>query len=449
MTPPPRVVRPVIAMSAPNEPVALGDGEMTLRVEGQERLLEGKLTLDWLPSPRIWFRGDLQGSWAPEFLGPGTIEVDGWVRENPCVVVTARHREGGSYPVGGFLSSPAARGDLLDEVNELRFALVNFPSYRGREVCDVEARSWLNGRLDFEFGSWEVTVDQLSRPWEFRDALEATGGYAVTHSARLRRFDRTLFTYAQAKPAVEALGYWLGFTAGAWCGPLLVSGFRSGEMRWQDLEIPFLDSWRAVRNWLPRVTELDFGESGSVFLRLWEQEEWNEALRLAVGWYRLANTSETLETPVVIGQAALESLSWTLVSETEGIIRPSGFSGLPAADKVRVLCTRLGVPFRRLPPSMAALIAHMKALGDDDDEGDIPGILVQVRNTLIHSSRKKRRRQAPPAAMNEAAELTLGLIELLMLSLFQYRGHYRDRLRQWGKGGLVSEERVPWIARAE
>jgi hypothetical protein len=81
---------------------------------------------------------------------------------------------------------------------------------------------------------------------------------------------------------------------------------------------------------------------------------------------------------------------------------------------------------------------------------DGPEILVGLRNALVHPTVEKRRRLEVALegvfdwAYFEASALSLWYLELLLLSLFDYRGEYSNRLVLSGFRGQ-EVERVPWL----
>ena len=68
-----------------------------------------------------------------------------------------------------------------------------------------------------------------------------------------------------------------------------------------------------------------------------------------------------------------------------------------------------------------------------------PHTLVEIRNDLIHSQMKF---ETPPGDIySQARELGLWYVELMLLSIFDYKGKYGNRLAQEWSGQI---ELVPW-----
>lgn len=166
---------------------------------------------------------------------------------------------------------------------------------------------------------------------------------------------------------------------------------------------------------------------------------------LALHWYVEANMcAGGVEGAVVLAQTSFELLAWTLLVEERRVLSEESFQPgkLPAMDKLRLLISACGIPLD-IPSSLTQLVAFGKANGCSDG----PQTLTQVRNTLVHSNPKKRRKlfDADSQVREEASDLSLWYLELIFLYLFGYRGEYSNRLRSgcW-KGEEV--ETVPWAS---
>ncbi len=179
------------------------------------------------------------------------------------------------------------------------------------------------------------------------------------------------------------------------------------------------------------------------FYKRWTEEAWKETLLLALHWYVESNMcAGGVEGSVVLAQSAFELLAWTLLVEERRVLSEESFQPgkLPAMDKMRLLFSACGIPLA-IPGSLGQLADFAKANGCSDGAQT----LTQVRNTLVHSNPKKRRKlfDADSSVREEASELGLWYLELVLLYLFAYRGQYSNRLRTdcW-RGEEV--ESVPW-----
>jgi hypothetical protein len=147
-----------------------------------------------------------------------------------------------------------------------------------------------------------------------------------------------------------------------------------------------------------------------------------------------------LEASIILAQAGLELLAWTVLVEDGKIISQSGFNDLPASDKIRLLLSRCGIPLE-LPSELTAL----KALAKEYNWSDGPECLVGFRNAVVHPQAKNRQKvgKASSVAIFEIWSLGLWYLGLILLRLFDYTGLYLNRLK---RDCYYSDavEPVPW-----
>jgi hypothetical protein len=170
---------------------------------------------------------------------------------------------------------------------------------------------------------------------------------------------------------------------------------------------------------------------------------WKEPIQHAIHWYVEANRcAGGIEGAIILTQAALELLSWTLFVADRQTISASRFNDTHAADKIELLLTDLGVP-QGIPASLGDLTKAAAAAKWDD----APKAIVAIRNCLVHPSPKNRGklRDAPVEARCDAWCLGLWCLELSILRLCGYSGKFANRLlRDVHRGDDV--QNVPWAS---
>jgi hypothetical protein len=107
---------------------------------------------------------------------------------------------------------------------------------------------------------------------------------------------------------------------------------------------------------------------------------------------------------------------------------------LSAPDKLRMLISSLGVP-AELPATMTMLNAK-----PGEKWADIPDAITSIRNALVHPSEKKS--FLTRDYFYEAWQLSMWLLDLVLLRLCKHTGDYANRLTNKRWVGTV--ERVPW-----
>ena len=147
-----------------------------------------------------------------------------------------------------------------------------------------------------------------------------------------------------------------------------------------------------------------------------------------------------VEGSVILAQAAFEVLAWTLLVEDKQVLSEDGFQKLPAMDKLRLLISDCGIPLG-IPSSLSLLSAIAKA----ENWKDGPQALTELRNALVHSNPKKRKKVlgADIGVRHEASDLSLWYLELVILRICGYNCYYANRLVRGGYRGNEIES-VPW-----
>lgn len=135
---------------------------------------------------------------------------------------------------------------------------------------------------------------------------------------------------------------------------------------------------------------------------------------------------------------ALELLSWVRLVESERLHSRRDFKRLSAAGRIRTLLQRSGIP-AQLPDHLDDL-ARLR----DNEAFDGPGVITKVRNLLVHSGEKGGAASGlvPGSDLLQCSALALNYVELALLSLCGYSGHY---VRRGWRGWMGDDEvRGPW-----
>jgi hypothetical protein len=162
---------------------------------------------------------------------------------------------------------------------------------------------------------------------------------------------------------------------------------------------------------------------------------WEEATKLAIYWYvESLSGVQNAETSVVLSQVALERLAWAYIVESREHKKK-----LPKAksitDKLRVLLN--GV---QIPASLPNDLDEAMTKGEPSPRLDGPATFVEMPNLVAHP--RGGLLATPLSDRRKAKDLGLWYLELVLLSLFGYRGHYCNRLLDLRSGGRW--EVVPW-----
>jgi hypothetical protein len=391
----------------------------------------------WVPSTAVEFDGSLSPAIPLDLRAEWSL-VDESNAIFPVYITTATF---GSKPprVAGILpESLNLGGDSSFEL--LRFSLANFPDYLGEGIrCqNEETQSYLAGRLNLSSAQGICQLDVVPEAAELRKRAHRGGGFVISHVGQWLPSNGEM-SVQDAEEALELLRVWFGFLRGSWTGPLFPQGLRTGSVVWRQFAEWDLRESRHVTTWLPERRPVDLGAAFSRFAQLWANPNWRDPLRLAVSWFIEANSlGRSLEPKIVLSQVALELLASVHLVETQRIHSHKDFKTLSAAGKIRALLDHIDVP-ASIPTYLNTLLALCHG-----DAFDGPGVIATVRNNLVHATDNNRAavKALSPQQLYQCSELALQYVELAILAICGYTGHYARRGWQGWKGD--DEILVPW-----
>jgi hypothetical protein len=433
----PERITPYIVMRSLNEDVDIADGSFQLvTAETAQATVEGRLYFRWLPSTTVAFEGSYSGPPIMDLGAEGaTLKIDALGLTAPVLVSNATW---GPVPmrIRGLLQKHAnvARGTTFDR---LRFCLVDFPDYLGAPVRYKTDKSQgaSHGRLEVVSHRFLCTVDEIEEVSELRKAAARDSGFVISHVGELRPAQGHLCDES-AQEALDLHNLFFGFLRGAWSGPVFPQGFVGGQKSWEQFAHWRVDEAREVGTWLPRTDPLALNNLFAGFVERYFDSVWQGPLRAAIHWYVEANSSRARhETKLLLAQVALELLAWVEVVEAHRLHSRGDFKDLSAAGKLRSLLQRLRIPCE-LPSYLSELHGLQKG-----DAFDGPGVLVGLRNALVHAG-EKRPAKATGVQSWQAGQLALQYVELSLLALCGYHGKYARR--GWQGWRSDSEVLVPW-----
>jgi len=439
------------ATQPPNGEIVLYEGHGHVRdVLGHATQGDLRVTLEWFPTSGIAFL--LRGS-SPSMIdvgSGGTVSLsDGRVLNG---VITSRHV---SHGAAGVSDEIRGLGQMVwaseGIVRQVVFEVPNFPRFHGSALEVSEGgttQSW-TGRLRWETEAWIVVLDERRRATGEAETvveqLRDEGGFALTHSGRLERKDGKPIAVDDLGDVLAGMSRFFSFVAGANTGVTLPRGLDDrGNDVWVQWTAPRVEPVRRMRmscypelvvdGAIARLPRLD--AVAERFVDGWNEPNFRELLRYGVGWYLTANPHHSAETKITLSQSGLELAAWThfVIGER---ISSTGFVGLPASDRLRLLLTEAGVS-TGIPKQLGSLAAY--AAETSDGKGvwsDGPEALTQIRNLLVHSTKKLRAMDIPTDVMVQTSQLAVWYLELALMFLLGYEDQFVSQVE-----GLVRV--VPW-----
>lgn len=414
----PRAITPTYWAAGNEQLVLYAGGPIAVSRAGSTALLEGgEVYWRWLPRPRAFYRGGIEGGGIPEALDP-MIEGDVTIslpNATPDTLIQDR----------GLLGEPDRSRFTLwthdaplinfdfghpNDLRRLTFNIINGP----RTPTD-------NAPIEVEVDGWRLRV-AIRPDWfsVWRNELRQTGGFAFTHAVELVRSDGSPFTVADAAPVVDGLRLMLRFAGARSCGTALEVGFdASGDPTWTQWGVDIVDGYRSAISWYDE--DQDLSHLLENFIRLRSDPFWGDVIRRAVAYYVAANDTYGIDRSIITAQAGLELLAWAVLVQHEKWLEAD--QRLRASGRLRLLLKWCGLP-AEIPPGFTAL-HRISALWRGNVSPDGPLLVNRIRNTRIHPT-------ASDAAIDidvlaQTWRLAQWYFEAALLRIARYRGAYLNR----------------------
>jgi hypothetical protein len=429
----PKAIVPHHDPGKPNGSIVLYEGVLEVERNGVKEICDGALTFRWLPRPALRFR--IQLSDFDLEVGPVIIRIPSQDFEASGFISMSN----GSEASGVLNGSP--RLGKSESVDSLGFQLTNFHSIVGENIQSGtdEHPSSSRRRFTLQHADFVVVVDQVHDYRSRIEQVKSDGGFVVSHAGRVSKPSEGAISIDEADQVLEALHLFFSFARGHWCAATFPHGCRANATIWEQVGAWRVEAWKDVYSWFPKNQPEIGGSAWAGFLSRWMNPDLQPPLKLAIHWYIEANmNSGAVEGAVVRAQAALELLAWEVVVEECGYVDAKDFKRVKTSEKIRMLLRELQIPMA-VPDELPALrdAAHRLKVASD------PEVFVRLRNGIVHSNKTKRAdiAQIEDSARWQALQYGLWCIELVILSLCDYKGVYADRI----KHGWVGEvESVPW-----
>lgn len=421
-----------------DQPIVLHRG--ALRIAKPDRApvtAEGEVRFEWLPSPRVSFVAWLQEQGIPEAMDPfvpgepdvrvlsqsAPLELRDWgLPETPA---DASVRTRGTLPSVAF-------GDSSD-LQAIVFNLINFRNFTGTNATRTNG-GWTRNRFDLCADGWLITIDAWPGVRDVIQELAQTGGFAFTHVAQLQRIDGVAFAIEDADSIRDILFHFLAFARGALTGIALPVGVAiGGEVDWVRWDVSIVDAWRGCLSWADPIHAEALEELFPLVAMKWSDPFWRDVLRRAIRYYIDANDPRPVDRALIMCQAALELLAWTVLVEDQKLLSATKARKTSAAGLIGQLLKWARID--TLIPTEFTALSNLGAI-------DGPGAFTKARNRLVHPTHA--RQPFARDVMIEAWRLGQWWVELLILRICDFQGTYGSRLIDERWAGTVSN--VPWAA---
>jgi hypothetical protein len=367
-------IDPVFSQEAPNEPIEFGQVQLQFNYRGNVYEDTAIARLIFEPEDELRFICSLDGQPSDVAFGLMTdgAEIKFTLKDRGVDFDAIVIRSGEKH--GGIVFSPTRSAVVVTppstSLTYCVFHVFNFPRFsagqnyvlvtgepprQGGEVC---------GRAVLENDDWQVSITATAETKPLLEELEIQGGYVLTHVGRVARRDNVSFSSDELDRILSGIHYFVSFALGRWAGIALPVGFNSGGERCHEewgTRMTANGPWDGGTSWFDvRHGDL-LGQVFPGFMALWTSDLWKDPLSHAIYWYLGACDRRVgigVDSGLILAQTALELLAWTYCVRDSKMVSPDTFGkrGLPAARKLRLLLSSLGIPLE-IPSGLAALQA--------------------------------------------------------------------------------------------
>lgn len=445
----PSAIQPVYTTAKISEPVLVYEGPVILNDTVQA---EGRVHLAFQPHPDFVF--ELDTTSLPLDYSGGEVRIT--LAGATMTGYLMSGEMGGAIPKfsgEGYFQGHKLRGYVANvvfpdsnEVSYVVFHLVNFPAYLGSQVR-LDSASITQGRIVLSIGPWKITLDDVANAPK-QDELIKKRGYAITHVAKLEREDGDPFCSQDLATLFDLLYYAFSFACGWDNGPYLAIGFNKlGEQVWREWNAVKSHHYKHHLSWFPAVLPSDIPNPlEQIAQALWKLRHeglYYKPFTLAIAWYLESLASSTPETGLILAQAGLEMVTYIEIFERQKIFAKDTEQKISTSEKLGLLLT-----LAKIPRSFPAGLTKLKVVADDTRNNKKQWLqghhaVVEFRNCLMHPRHRDIAFNSNGNACVEAKELALWYLELAILYVLGYQGHYNCRIQSEYSKGFP---KVPWQA---
>lgn len=319
-----------------------------------------------------------------------------------------------------------------------KYLVINGPDTRGMAIQSCNTS--YTGRMQSSIGDAEVTVDAI-----VGEKLDRTTSFGFSHVAQIHFNDER--NYASFASIESHLFRTLSLMKQRWVGilgPWLYS--KSHTVRRFVPHVTKVSRNRGSHSWCHDTIGDPFSELFPCMNEAFSDPERSEALQTGFHWLiETEMCAGGVEGSLVLQQAALESLAWCEIVKRRKLCSTSGFNSLPAADKIRWLLSLFSIP-TAIPQQSSEIDAYAREF----NLHDLPEVLADVRNALVHGTPKKVEKLfSRGTGDDERTELWYqvgGLLSQCVLAIVGYKGRImrRDIDTEWAASAIRP---VPWSSK--
>jgi len=451
----PIIVDLPVKMDKANDLINIYKGEFLLKNKKCELHIDGKIEYQWFPYSGAVFSGLVLSETGRSIKSENALDeydliIDGLSSGSTFIINRTRTlglSSTSKQKIKGIFTKYAVFNDSSISVDSINFGIPNLRNFFGRIVRKKTEKSvfFSRSRVQFENEEYKIVIDKTLDYHERIKNLDSKGGHLLLYSGRLsKRKDR--LTLEESRVIIDCFNEFLTFLNGRRVSTVFHTGILENNRVWSEYSNYSLDIYKSTCSWSVRNSTEGLNELFEKFSTLWKNKNDRNFLISAVQWYEQANnnsnTEGLIENSIVIAQTALELIyNWLLIEKNRLLIGGDS-EKINAANKIRLLLSHLKINY-----SVPEDFNELKELISSSNEYiDAPSILVLIRNSIVHSNIKKRKKISALSIeiKYQALQLSIWYIEMSLLYILGHKGKYYNRCSR-ELYPIDREINVPWI----
>jgi hypothetical protein len=450
----PIIVDLPVKMDKANDLIKIYKGEFLLKNKKCELHIDGKIEYQWFPYSGAVFTGFVLSETERLIKSENTLDeydliIDGLSSGNTFItnLTYPSKLSNDKVEIKGFFTKYAVFNDSSIRVDSINFGIPNLRNFFGTTVRKKTEKSvfFSRSRVQFENEEYKIVIDKTLDYHKRIKNLDSKGGHLLLYSGRLsKRKDR--LTLEESRVIINCFNDFLTFLNGRRVFTVFHTGILENNRVWSKYSNYSLDIYKSTYNWAVRNSTEGLNELFEKFSTLWKNKNDRNFLIFAVQCYEQANNNSikegSIENSIVIAQTALELIyNWLLIEKNRLLIGGDS-EKINAANKIRLLLSHLKINYC-VPEDFNEL---KELISSSNEYIDAPSILVSIRNSIVHSNIKKRKKLSALSIeiKHQALQLSIWYIEISLLYILGHKGKYYNRCSR-ELYPIDREINVPWI----
>jgi len=333
-----------------------------------------------------------------------------------------------------FVTSISRKGGVIGESHSI--------NGNAQQECNLFDLYLLNSLIpetdiNLSLGKWILKSERTECAYDLRRVSLPNHEINLTHKLTLKSSDEQSFQWKQAEAEVEKLLTFLGFVNCTYVSAPVIYGYDKEKIQFFQFSTPKRVVPSNRRSWATKISKDDLQNALSCFVSTTENPFWDNILNRAIEWQILAEGAvfDSLEQALSTTQMLLEMLSYVILVEDSAILSEDGYSKLPAADKINLLCSHINHQVT-LQISNSQEVQSFCASNSINNVG---GLIASIRNKLTHPTKKNREYldRVPKSVRATAVLLGIQVASLAILRIIGYKGKFYDIIE-------YEKKFVPW-----